>query len=106
MRLFRQPGEQERGERLGVGSDHVEGVGRDRLGPATLAHSKARLDERGVPVEEGDGDARYVRGLSHPLDERPQLCDAWAVQRPGRSAPVHLADVAGRTQALVHERQL
>ena len=104
--LVDEPGEQERGERLGIRRDDVEAVGGDGLGPAALANAEALFDERRVLVEEHDRDAGHVGGFAHPVGERLQVSHARRVQRPGRSAPVRFADVAGGTQAVVHEPDL
>ena len=50
--------------------------------------------------------AGHVGGSAHPVDERFQVRHARRVQRPWRAAPVRFADVAGGTQAVVHEPDL
>jgi hypothetical protein len=104
--LVDEPGEQEGGQRLRVRGDDVQAVGGDRLGPAALANAEALFDQRRVLVEEHDRNAGHVGGFPHPVDERPQVRHARRLQRPGRSTLVRLADVAGGTQALLHEPEL
>ena len=104
--LVDQSREHERRERLGVRGDHVQGVGGDGLVPPALANAEALFDERPVPVEERDRDARHVGRIAHAVDERLQLRDPRRVQRPGCSTPVRLADVPGRPYALLDQRDL
>ena len=104
--LVDEPGQHQRRQRLGVGRDHVEGVGGDGLGAAALAHAEAVLDQHRVLLEEHDGEAGHVGDSAHLVDEPPELGHARGVERTRRSPGPALDDVSGRTQALGDERQL